>query len=236
MRIKYIPPGPNQLVLDFGFDTDVIEVDVVEQDVFLQGDVHNIRNMLPYLYLDQHEDVAMAEKRFQEGKGYMFTNGTGTGKAQPLTSKIMTPNGWKLMKDIRVNDYVISSTGKKTKVLGVYPQGIKEIYEVIFSDGSKTQCCKEHLWETQTLYQRRKMSGSIKSKAGKPKIRTLLEIQNSINEQHFIPIVLPIELEEIKLEIPPYIMGSLLGDGNFTHNSFPFDVSLRFLSSITTYE
>lgn len=80
MRIKYIPPGPNQLALDFGFDTHVIEVDVVEQDVFLQGDVHNIRNMLPYLYLDQHEDVARAEQRFQEGKGYMFTNGTGTGK------------------------------------------------------------------------------------------------------------------------------------------------------------
>lgn len=80
MRIKYIPPGPNQLALDFGFDTDVIEVDIIEQDVFLQGDLYNIRNMLPYLYLDQHEDVARAEKRFQEGKGYMFTNGTGTGK------------------------------------------------------------------------------------------------------------------------------------------------------------
>lgn len=75
MRIKYIPPGPNQLSLDFTYDFDIIE-----EDIFLHGDVHNIRNMLPYLYLDQHEDVARAEQRFQEGKGYMFTNGTGTGK------------------------------------------------------------------------------------------------------------------------------------------------------------
>ena len=75
MRNRYIPPPSNQIAIDFD-----IGIDVIEEDLFLEGDLHNIAKMLPYLYLDQQEDVASAEKRFQEGKGRMFTNGTGTGK------------------------------------------------------------------------------------------------------------------------------------------------------------
>lgn len=41
-----------------------------------------IQNTLKQLYADQHEDVKRAEKRFfvDNGKGILFTNGTGTGK------------------------------------------------------------------------------------------------------------------------------------------------------------
>lgn len=59
----------NQLTLNF-FDT--LE--------FIPGCVDNIRSMLPKLFPTQVEDVAAAENRFQQGKGYLFTNGTGTGK------------------------------------------------------------------------------------------------------------------------------------------------------------
>jgi len=75
MRTKYIKPPTNQMAFDFTYDFDVIE-----EDVFINGNIHSIRNMLPYLYIDQHEDVSFAEKRFETGKGYMFTNCTGTGK------------------------------------------------------------------------------------------------------------------------------------------------------------
>ena len=54
--------------------------DIIEKDLFLNGDIHNIEKMLPALYDHQHEDVSKAEVRFNEGKGYLFTNGTGTGK------------------------------------------------------------------------------------------------------------------------------------------------------------
>lgn len=59
----------NQLTLNF-FET--IE--------FIPGCLENIRSMLPKLFDTQIEDVAAAENRFQQGKGYLFTNGTGTGK------------------------------------------------------------------------------------------------------------------------------------------------------------
>lgn len=74
----------------------------------------------------------------------------GTGKAQPLTSKVLTPNGWKLMGDIQVGDEVISSNGKPTKVLGVFPQeGDRDVYKIEMNDGSITECDIDHLWSVK---------------------------------------------------------------------------------------
>lgn len=70
----------------------------------------------------------------------------GVGKAQPLTSKLLTPNGWIKMGDVKVGDYVISRDGNPTKVIGVYPQGVRPIYRVSFNDGTSTLCDEEHLW------------------------------------------------------------------------------------------
>ena len=47
--------------------------------------IDNIRATLPMLLPEQQEDVHLAEQRFEntdlaQGKGYLFTNGTGTGK------------------------------------------------------------------------------------------------------------------------------------------------------------
>lgn len=47
---------------------------------YREADLENIRQMLPQLKPEQQEDVLLAEKRFQVGKGMMFTNATGTGK------------------------------------------------------------------------------------------------------------------------------------------------------------
>lgn len=46
----------------------------------IPGDPQNIKNMMPHLFDSQAEDISFAENRFKVGKGYLFTNGTGTGK------------------------------------------------------------------------------------------------------------------------------------------------------------
>lgn len=70
----------------------------------------------------------------------------GLGKAQPYSSGILTPTGWKRLGNIRIGDSVTSSQGKITTVTGVYPQGLKKIVKVSFSDGVSVECCEEHLW------------------------------------------------------------------------------------------
>lgn len=189
--------------------------------------LENIQEQMPQLKMGQDEDVLKAEKRFFKdmGKGILFTNGTGTGKAQPLYSKILTPDGWKSMRDIKIGDKVIAASGLPTKVIGIFPQGFKDIYEVTFSDGTTTRCCKEHLWETQTLRERRNQnnleSRPLSSKKvnkdlnrWKPKVRSLEEIISSIDERHFIPVVKPIEFPEKEVLIPFYTMGYIIGDGH----------------------
>jgi SAM-dependent methyltransferase len=61
-----------------------------ENEPTILGDIENIRKSLPFLLPAQQEDVEKAEFQFFDeshkdaaygyGKGYMFTNGTGTGK------------------------------------------------------------------------------------------------------------------------------------------------------------
>lgn len=71
---------------------------------------------------------------------------TGLGKAQPLYSKVLTPNGFINMGDVKVGMKVMGEDGKPYEVLGVYPQGKKKIYSLHFSDGSSCECCGSHLW------------------------------------------------------------------------------------------
>ena len=51
---------------------------------------------------------------------------------------------------------VVGSDGRPTKVLGVYPQGFKEIYRVYAQDGSSTLASGDHLWSVYTRGDRRR--------------------------------------------------------------------------------
>lgn len=70
----------------------------------------------------------------------------GQGKCEPNSRKIPTPDGYKLMGDIRPGDYVFGKNGDPTRVLAIYPQGEKDVYRITFSDGRYAECGAEHLW------------------------------------------------------------------------------------------
>ena len=57
---------------------------------------------------------------------------------------------------LRVGDLVIGSDGRPTPVLGVYPQGRREVFRVRAQDGASTMCCGEHLWAVATRDDRRR--------------------------------------------------------------------------------
>ena len=70
---------------------------------------------------------------FRSNEISILTGDPGTGKAQPLTSKVFTPNGYKLMGEIEIGDEVLTLNGK-ANVIGVYPQGELDIYKISFMD------------------------------------------------------------------------------------------------------
>lgn len=142
----------------------------------------------------------------------------GAGKSLSVDAPVLTPRGWKPMGDIKIGDEVIGQDGQPTQVLGVYPQGKLGIYKVTFTDESSVECSEDHLWQVNSPL--RKWRGN------EPMIKTLGEIKDKLaykngNLQWFIPLVKPIQFAEnntTRLEIDPYFLGLLLGEGGMSTN------------------
>ena len=153
----------------------------------------------------------------------LLDHAVGAGKAQPLDAKVLTPDGWRKMGDLAVGDMVIGRDGLPTRIVGVFPQGEKEIYRVTLSDGAATECCDEHLWLTQTYAERTAASGARRRgknwPSAQPKVRALSEIRNSLvadhlgAKNHSIPMVEPVALNARAVPLDPYVVGVLIGDG-----------------------
>src|SRR2546430_2568302 len=77
------------------------------------------------------------------------------GRAQPTFTPVLTPWGWKPIGSLAIGDLVVGSDGLPVPVLGVYPQGRKEVFRLCAQDGASTLCCAEHLWTVSTAADRR---------------------------------------------------------------------------------
>lgn len=97
--------------------------------------------------LDFFDTFEKNTQRYQL-KGYLLGAVPGSGKAHSLDVKLRTPNkSFILMKDIKVGDTILDRRLKPTKVIGVFPQGVKKIYKFTLEDGRSTEVCLEHLWQ-----------------------------------------------------------------------------------------
>ena len=135
---------------------------------------------------------------------------------QPLDSVILSENGWKRFGNLKIGDIVFARDGNKTKVINIFPKGIKKVYKIKTLEGS-TECCEDHIWLTQTIKENRSKIWSLKSTND---IYKTLYYKDELN--HFLPRNNPIMYDKKQLIIPPYTFGALLGDGCFT------DTKIRF--------
>ena len=153
----------------------------------------------------------------------------GGGKEIDVNTMLPTPNGWVKADDIKIGDYLFASNGKPTKVLGKYYQGIKDIYEIEFSDETKVNCGLEHLWITRDPSKSKEWS--VKS------LKEILEIglHDKLSKQQLefnrpprnrwqIPICKPVEYCEKKFLIDPYVLGLLIGDGNLCNGTVTISI------------
>ncbi len=167
------------------------------------ADVH------PMLFPFQRDLVVWAARK---GRAAIFAD-TGLGKALTMATPVLTPAGQQPIGSICVGDQVIGSNGRATTVIGVFPQGLREAYEVTFSDGTVIECDKDHLWAVRTKVQKyRKQDYHV---------MTTQEILDSgLKSQEgwkwFIPMVEPIEFEPRDLPLDPYLLGALIGDGSLS--------------------
>ena len=78
-------------------------------------------------------------------RNFLFIGPAGTGKAQPLDEPVLTTVGFKKMGDIVVGDEVVTHRGNVGKVVGVFPQGTRPIYQITLSDGAAIRVADNHL-------------------------------------------------------------------------------------------
>ena len=140
------------------------------------------------------------------------------GRAQPVDRNVLTPSGWQAIGTLQVGDLVIGSDGMPTPVLGVFPQGRKDVFRVTAQDGSSTLACGEHLWTVKTLDDK---------KHGTPG-RTLqtTDMIGNLRRHHQRFYELPILSSPARFvpqDVPmdPYALGVLLGDGCITGRTTP---------------
>jgi phosphate starvation-inducible protein PhoH and related proteins len=140
------------------------------------------------------------------------------GRAQPVDRTVLTPQGFRPIGELQVGDLVVASDGQPTPVLGVFPQGRKEVFRVVAQDGASTLCCSEHLWAVTTAADRRRGRG-----------RRVVETKEMVGRsraahQHRFELPLvsrPVEFLPQDVPLDPYALGVLLGDGCVTTSTTP---------------
>lgn len=130
---------------------------------------------------------------------------------QPLYSKILTPNGFVNMRDVKPGMSILGSNNTTQQVLEVFPKGQKEIVKIEFSSQQIVECCEDHLFTVRTNY------GKEKTLTVKEMFKNFKTIKNNGDSKfkYFVKTE-PIEFKQIDVPIDPYLIGVLLGDGSLT--------------------
>lgn len=134
-------------------------------------------------------------------------------EAQPLSAKILTPNGWSNMGAMKIGSQVIGSDGKPCNVIGINDVGPSDVYKVGFSDGTFAKCSPNHLWTVD----------KVRSVKERMTLRTVQLMENLFyltpagakQYNYRVPVSAPVEFEPQNQPHPldPYLVGALLGDG-----------------------
>lgn len=155
-----------------------------------------------------------------------FYGEPGSGKAEYIGNIIHTPSGIKLFGDLKVGDFVFDRFGKPTKVVGVFPQGDLDAYEVEFTDGRKGVYNDEHLWGILTS----RNNISVKS------LKQLMEEgisrvdeKGNTHSIHSIPTHSWVMYEEKPVETDPYVLGTFLANGSLTSKYLTLSTSDEFI-------
>ena len=163
--------------------------------------------------LKEHQKTAV--KFLTANKKCILADSMGLGKMQDVNTLTPTPNGMVRFGDLNVGDKIFGSDGKEHNITAIFPHKQKDIYEIEFTDGSKTNSGLEHLWIVQDANNiRRKQGWQVLSL--QQILDRGLEWKNkgAHNYKFRIPICKPVEYSEKEYLIHPYVLGMCIGDGN----------------------
>lgn len=137
----------------------------------------------------------MYQRARQEKKGLGMFGTRRFGKALLDSELIYTPYGPKKIGFADIGDIIYGDDGKLTTVVGVYPQGLVDMYKVTFEDGRSIVCCGQHQWKVKYH--------------GDYKVMSTMGIIHSDFQKMTIDIGEAVDFHERRWLMSPQLLGSL---------------------------
>ena len=158
------------------------------------------------------------EQAEEEGKHMAVLKSRQRGYEQPYSELIATPDGFVEMGSLKVGDEIWNPDGNTTKVLEIYEQGFKDVYQLELADGRTVRCGANHLWEVICA------NNHFKHKVFKTHDLLNNGLFNEVtvdgkrynSYKYYLPPISPVTYSEKQQNIPAYTLGALLGDGALT--------------------
>ena len=160
-----------------------------------------------------------ADDAFRTGENIVLTARAGTGKALRDDQPVLTPSGYKPISSLMPGDQVIGSAGQPVTVTGVYPQGVRPLFEVITSDGIVIVADADHRWLTETTQDRQRHRDQRWAVRTTAEIAATLTVKHSGRDRvnHYLPMLsAPVGGEDVDCGLDPWLTGVLIGDGNLS--------------------
>ena len=219
-------PMDDRLLADVLYESEGV-------NVAFRANASEIRARLDARVLSQKFATKMIEERLQiciadlnnkskPMSSFLFSGSTGTGKELPDSVDIPVfslSDGVTFKKngDLVPGDCVFNREGRPVEVTGVFPQGVKPVYEVELADGRILRTGAKHLWtykcgcgngarswrvgDTETLMAKLEKSCYVRPGGKCSKIRFV------------IPMNQPVQWPVADLPVDPYLMGAFIGNG-----------------------
>ena len=160
----------------------------------------------------------------------------GAGKFLRNDARIYTPTGYTLMGDIKVGDVVLDGWGNPCKVQGVFPQGRRPMYKILFSDRTHLDVGAEHLNVVYRYNQDKKKKEYYV--VNPVELKELVDNAGKQTIRVDIPKVKGFVSKDVPVD--PYLLGSLIGNGGLTcdmrFTNSEEDVLLKVKDKLSLYD
>lgn len=149
----------------------------------------------------------------------VFGGNRGGGKANPYSTPVATPSGFRKMGDLEVGDLIATPYEGVQKVSQIFEQGVNTVYVFHFDDGTEVNCMDNHrFWartsQTEDFHEMtaREIMDRYKLDSAYP-----LSLRKGVKDFVEFPLCGEVELNEkmttIDLPLHPFVLGYISGSG-----------------------
>lgn len=214
-----------------GYESVPVDIDTFINDPNYIGEIYGEGRVYPY-WVDKLHKI-FPNPLYSPYLECAITGCIGAGKSVQMSTRLITPDGYRFAKDIVIGDTVLGTDGLFYKVLGIFPQGVRHTWKFKFNDRSETITSDDHIW-TVSKYGKRSPKYKLFNTTTADIVNGVCKgrrINGGKKGHLYVPVLEhPVEFgKNSKLPIPPYVLGMLIADGSLSSKNFSVTIAERDL-------